>query len=98
MYSLVSAVIIYNKFINLYYSLCTKTESSLLDLGSALRPQNMEMYSLRQFHLLHYVCTVKTYEMGGDKLTWTFEKNQWIETLAIGSVFSIHLSVSNCMY
>lgn len=29
-YSLVSAVIIYNKFINLYCSLCTKTESSSL--------------------------------------------------------------------
>lgn len=60
------------------------------DTTSALRPQNKEMYSLRQFYLLYYVCTVKTYEMGGDK--------QRIETLAIGSVFSIHLSVSNCMY
>lgn len=67
------------------------------NLGSALRPQNMEMYSLRQFHLLRYVCTVKTYEMGGDNWPGRSRK-QWIEPLAIGSVFSIHLSVSNCMY
>lgn len=112
-YSLVSAVIIYNTFINIYCSLCTKTESSSLvkcsirvffylgyeryNLGSALRPQNMDMYSLRQFHLLRYVCTVKTYEMGGDNWPGRSRK-QWIETLALGSVFSIHLSVSNCMY
>lgn len=86
---------VYNKVINIYCSLCNKTESSSLvkcsirgffhlgyeryNLESALRPQNMEMYSLRQFHLLHYVCTVKTYETGGDKLTRTLEKNNGLK-------------------
>lgn len=82
---------VYNKFINIYCSLCTKTESSSLvkcsirfffylgyeryNLESALRPQNMEMYSLRQFHLSVTLCMYgQNLWNGRGQLTRTFEK------------------------
>lgn len=39
---------------------------------------------------------VKTFDMGGNKLSGRLRKH-WIETRVIGSVFSIHLSVSNLL-
>lgn len=108
-YSLVSAVIIYNKFINLYCSLCTKTESSSLVKCSIRfffssgiweiqpRVSNWDHKTWKCTAYVNSMCYV-VYVLS-KHMKWAGKIDPDVrENNAIRSVFSIHISVSNCIY